>query len=291
MVGTEPVPPISATAWQTQLSSPGDPAAGERLFFHPKVAACFRCHEQDGRGANIGPDLTALRGTLTKERLLESLLTPSKEIAPRYTPWLIETKDGRVLTGLYVDEEVDGRCNWPNQRVRSSASIRGRSRPRNQALSRSCRKGCQPTHGPRSPRSLRVSAAKTAGQTVSFRSCSTLHPMQNVIIEKPYEFVPPHRGTFWSSVIQKFGLQLRHLRRKEGVESYEIRHAERLKQSLAADMAYCSRPIMCEPPTRSSSVGWLRNWAVIFTRWRVGIYSIKEISFAGRDSPHGSVQR
>lgn len=58
--------------------------------------------------------------------------------------------------------------------------------------------------------------------------------MQNVIIEKPYEFVPPHRGTFWSSVIQKFGLQLRHLRRKEGVESYEIRHAERIKQSLAA---------------------------------------------------------
>ena len=81
---------------------------GGPLESYNLVAACFRCHEQDGRGANIGPDLTTLRGTLTKERLLESLLTPSKEIAPRYTPWLIEMKDGRVLTGLYVDEEVDG---------------------------------------------------------------------------------------------------------------------------------------------------------------------------------------
>lgn len=58
--------------------------------------------------------------------------------------------------------------------------------------------------------------------------------MQNVIIEKPYEFVPPHRGTFWSWFIQTFGLQLSHLRKKEGVESYEIRHADRLKASLAA---------------------------------------------------------
>jgi putative membrane-bound dehydrogenase-like protein len=90
----------------------GDAAAGERLFFHPRFASCYRCHEYAGRGAKIGPDLTTIHRTATREKILQSILDPSREVGPSFVPWLIETTDGRALTGLYVGEEVDGRHRY-----------------------------------------------------------------------------------------------------------------------------------------------------------------------------------
>ena len=58
--------------------------------------------------------------------------------------------------------------------------------------------------------------------------------MQSIIVEKPYKFIPPVRGEFWPSFIQYFDLYSRHLRKKEGVYEYEVRHAERLRASLDA---------------------------------------------------------
>lgn len=91
-----------------QISAGGDPAAGERLFFHPRVASCYRCHEYEGRGAAVGPALTTFGRGASRERILQSILEPSKEIAPHYVPWILTTADGRTLTGLYTGEEVDG---------------------------------------------------------------------------------------------------------------------------------------------------------------------------------------
>lgn len=90
------------------ISAGGDPVKGERLFFHPRVASCYRCHEYNGRGATIGPDLTTFGRGASRERILQSMLEPSREIAPHYVPWIIETKDGRTLNGLYIGEEVKG---------------------------------------------------------------------------------------------------------------------------------------------------------------------------------------
>ena len=58
--------------------------------------------------------------------------------------------------------------------------------------------------------------------------------MQEIIFEKPYKFIPPYRGTFWSSFIQRSGLIEYHLRKSAGIVSHEVRHAERLKQSIVA---------------------------------------------------------
>ncbi len=91
-----------------RISAGGDPAAGERLFFHPRVASCYRCHEYEGRGASVGPALTTFGSGASRERILQSILEPSKEIAPHYVPWILTTADGRTLTGLYTGEEVDG---------------------------------------------------------------------------------------------------------------------------------------------------------------------------------------
>ncbi len=103
---------IAALAGKANLEN-GDAAAGERLFFHSKIAACYRCHEYTGRGATIGPALTTIARSLAthpngREKLLQSILEPSREIGPSYVPWLIETTDGRTLTVLYVGEEIKG---------------------------------------------------------------------------------------------------------------------------------------------------------------------------------------
>ena len=58
--------------------------------------------------------------------------------------------------------------------------------------------------------------------------------MHNIIIEKPYKFRPPCRGTIWSSLIQHCNLFTRFLRRKEGVVDHEVRHLDRLLKSLQA---------------------------------------------------------
>ncbi|HZL87156.1 MAG TPA: 1-acyl-sn-glycerol-3-phosphate acyltransferase [Pirellulaceae bacterium] len=58
--------------------------------------------------------------------------------------------------------------------------------------------------------------------------------MQDIIVEKPYEFIPPYRSTLWSSLFRVLGFPAWRLRRVDGVESHEIRHLDRFQASLAA---------------------------------------------------------
>jgi 1-acyl-sn-glycerol-3-phosphate acyltransferase len=58
--------------------------------------------------------------------------------------------------------------------------------------------------------------------------------MQDIIVEKPYQFIPPYRGTLWSDVLRCCGFPAWQLSRTEGVDAHEIRHIERLQASLAA---------------------------------------------------------
>jgi putative membrane-bound dehydrogenase-like protein len=96
-------------AWLARLDAqPGDPAEGERVFFHPKGPGCYRCHRVDGRGGQAGPELTTAAPALTRRRLVESIVRPSQEIAPQFVPWLIARRDGTVATGLLVEEAIDG---------------------------------------------------------------------------------------------------------------------------------------------------------------------------------------
>ncbi len=54
----------------------------------------------------------------------------------------------------------------------------------------------------------------------------------SVLVEKPYKFVPPHRGDLWPSFIQRFRIVDWYLRKHDGVVSYECRHLDRFRESL-----------------------------------------------------------
>jgi putative heme-binding domain-containing protein len=100
--------PSNLDGWLRLLDGPADAAAGERVFFHPKGAGCFRCHQVDGRGGRVGPDLTRLARGMDRRRLVQSILSPSAEIAPQFVPWTVARADGTVFTGVLVGESPDG---------------------------------------------------------------------------------------------------------------------------------------------------------------------------------------
>jgi putative membrane-bound dehydrogenase-like protein len=95
--------PKTPEGWSA-LTRGGSPEAGEMVFFHSQGARCFACHRIDGRGAAIGPELSRIGTATSPERLVESIVTPSKEVAPRFVSWQLTLQDGRIRTGMIVDE-------------------------------------------------------------------------------------------------------------------------------------------------------------------------------------------
>lgn len=80
--------------------------------------------------------------------------------------------------------------------------------------------------------------------------------MQNIIVEKPYQFIPPYRATFWSAVFRAVRIHEYFLRRQEGVVAQEIRHLDRLQASLAAGHSILVTPN--HPRTADPlAMGWL----------------------------------
>lgn len=80
--------------------------------------------------------------------------------------------------------------------------------------------------------------------------------MQKIIVEKPYQFIPPYRTTFWSTIIRAIRVHWFYLWRTEGVVAYEVRNVERLKASIAAGNGVLITPN--HPRTADPlALGWL----------------------------------
>jgi putative heme-binding domain-containing protein len=89
------------------LDKPGDAAAGRRLFFNPAGPRCSTCHKYAGRGGIMGPELTEIGNSTSRERIINSILQPSQEIAPEYQAWVLTTADGKTHTGLRLPKGGD----------------------------------------------------------------------------------------------------------------------------------------------------------------------------------------
>ena len=91
------------------LALSGDPQRGRELFLRGNGIQCRNCHQLEEIGKAIGPDLRQIGKKYDMAKLLESMLEPSKTIDPKFTSYLIETRKGRVHSGLLVrksDKEV-----------------------------------------------------------------------------------------------------------------------------------------------------------------------------------------
>ncbi len=80
----------------------GDPLAGQAVF----KRVCGQCHKLYGEGQEVGPDIT-LNGRNSFELLLSNVFDPSLVIGAGYRARTIVTEDGRVLTGLLVEDSPE----------------------------------------------------------------------------------------------------------------------------------------------------------------------------------------
>jgi len=80
----------------------GDAAKGELVF---QKAACMTCHKVGGLGMEVGPTLDDVK-IKPDEALLTDILDPNRAVEERWVSVVVETKDGRTLSGLVHGEDA-----------------------------------------------------------------------------------------------------------------------------------------------------------------------------------------
>ncbi|MCH7685748.1 MAG: PQQ-dependent sugar dehydrogenase [Planctomycetes bacterium] len=85
------------------LGLEADAKRGEQLFFSESAASCKNCHRINEKGETLGPDLTKIGKKYRRGELLKHILEPSQFMEPKYVPYLLETTQGRIYTGLLAE--------------------------------------------------------------------------------------------------------------------------------------------------------------------------------------------
>ena len=80
----------------------GSPQRGKAIYLGSKTLNCVNCHKLEGIGGQVGSDLTKLWETGTIEKIMESIIEPSKEIKEGFQSFKVTTKNGQTFTGLKV---------------------------------------------------------------------------------------------------------------------------------------------------------------------------------------------
>ena len=80
---------------------------GRDLFFKAGTNSCGGCHRVQGRGNWVGPDLSTVGAKYGRDELLRSILSPSSAIGYNFRSLIVGLDDGRVLTGLAVEDTSD----------------------------------------------------------------------------------------------------------------------------------------------------------------------------------------
>jgi putative heme-binding domain-containing protein len=94
--------------------SAGNTAHGKELFYGD--ANCSLCHMIEGKGGRLGPELTGVGGSRTREAIMESVRDPSrrlawglteatKEFPQEYESVTAVTADGKEIKGVTLNED------------------------------------------------------------------------------------------------------------------------------------------------------------------------------------------
>jgi putative heme-binding domain-containing protein len=97
-----------AAAAQDELTAGGDIARGRDIVSNHLNANCTACHTVEvAGGSEVGPNLRAIGASRDARYLLESLLTPSAQIATGYGLVSITLKDKTEISGTLAKETPD----------------------------------------------------------------------------------------------------------------------------------------------------------------------------------------
>ncbi len=90
---------LALTRFEPCLTLEADPARGRVLF----GKTCAACHRIGGLGVDVAPDIADSR-TKTPQQLLADILQPNRAIDGNYIGYIVQTTDGRTLTGIISSE-------------------------------------------------------------------------------------------------------------------------------------------------------------------------------------------
>ncbi|MEN3339733.1 MAG: hypothetical protein V7647_3409, partial [Acidobacteriota bacterium] len=96
--------PSLAAAFRDALLTGGNARRGAETFEQNPAAGCPRCHTIGTEGSDVGPNLTRIGATLTREILLQALLEPNARIAPGFGVVNVTLRSGERLDGTLRGE-------------------------------------------------------------------------------------------------------------------------------------------------------------------------------------------
>jgi putative heme-binding domain-containing protein len=86
------------------VTETGNSERGRDVFLRAEKSQCMKCHRVEGVGGSIGPDLNKISQTHTIEKIIESIVDPSREIKEGFETWTVVTTDGKVYGGLRISD-------------------------------------------------------------------------------------------------------------------------------------------------------------------------------------------
>jgi quinoprotein glucose dehydrogenase len=84
----------------------GNGGNGWGIFFYNSTAQCVRCHAIDGEGGKVGPDLSHIGKTLSREQMVEAIVDPSARLAPGFGAVKVSLTDGSEVVGTLMEENA-----------------------------------------------------------------------------------------------------------------------------------------------------------------------------------------
>ena len=85
----------------------GNRGRGRNIFFWNSTAQCVRCHAIGDQGGMVGPSLSNIGNSLSREQLLQALVEPSARLAPGFGMVKLTLKDGQQVTGTLMREDAE----------------------------------------------------------------------------------------------------------------------------------------------------------------------------------------
>jgi putative membrane-bound dehydrogenase-like protein len=64
---------------------------------------CSKCHQHQGEGVKIGPDMTGMAAHPKKELLIH-IMDPNRDVEGNFRQYVVSTKGGKILTGMLASE-------------------------------------------------------------------------------------------------------------------------------------------------------------------------------------------
>ncbi len=89
------------------MLSGGNASIGARIFFEKPETQCSRCHLIKNTGGTVGPAPDGVGSRLSREQLLESVVSPNAQIATGFENVVLTLANGTSLSGTVKRETVE----------------------------------------------------------------------------------------------------------------------------------------------------------------------------------------